>query len=90
MLTMEDCIEFSGLTEDEIAAVAEHERLSLTAAAELGQCLSGCVAGRRRIAAMIEDDIECARLHGSMRHAADLSRALQSFLHDHPDALPRA
>lgn len=90
MLTMEDCIDFSGLTEDEVAGIAEHEHIAMVVAAEMGQCLMGDVLGRRRIAAMLCDDIEAACAHGSARHAADLTQALQMFLHDHPDALPRA
>ena len=90
MLTMDDCIDFSGLTEDEVAAIAEHEHLTLMVAAEMGQCLMADPAGRRRVAAMLSDDIEAACAHGQARHAIDLTRALQSFLHDHPDALPRA
>lgn len=90
MLTMEDCIDFSGLTEDEVAAIAEHEHLALVVAAEMGQCLMNDAVGRRRIAAMLTDDIEAACAHGQARHAVDLTRALQAFLHDHPDALPRA
>lgn len=90
MLTMEDCIDFSGLTEDEVAAIAEHEHLTLMVAAEMGQCLMSDVAGRRRIAAMLSDDIEAACAHGHARHAVDLTRTLQTFLHDHPDVPPRA
>ena len=36
MLTIEDCIGLSGLTEDEIAAVAEHEHLPAMLALEMG------------------------------------------------------
>jgi hypothetical protein len=90
MLSMDDCIGFSGLNEDEIAAIAEHEHIALVVAAEMGQCLLGDPAGRRRIAAIICDDIETANAHGAARHATELNHALQAFLHDHPDALPRA
>lgn len=90
MLTMDDCIGLSGLTEEEIAAIAEHEHVAAIVAMELGQCLLGDAVGRRRIADIIRDDIEIACAHGAAGHALDLSRALQAFLHDHPDALPRA
>lgn len=86
MLTMEDCIDFSGLTEAEIAAIAEHEHVAMTAAAELAQCLSADAAGLRRVAAMIRDDIFAAKAHGSRRHAADLTHTLETLLRDHPEA----
>jgi hypothetical protein len=36
MITIDDCIGLSGLTEDEVDAIAEHEHLPEIVAAELG------------------------------------------------------
>jgi hypothetical protein len=39
MLSFEDCVALSSLTEDEIAAIAEHEHLPMIVAVELGNYL---------------------------------------------------
>lgn len=83
MLTMEDCIGLSGLSGDEIDAIAEHEHLPAIVAVELGCCLVGTAAGQRRIAACIRDDIEHARAHGRVQHAADLDAVLRHFVDEH-------
>lgn len=83
MLTIEDCIAFSGLTEDEIDAIAEHEHLPEMLAVELGCCLARTAAGQRRIAACIRDDMARARAHGRAVHAERLAGVLRQFLREH-------
>jgi hypothetical protein len=80
MLTLEDCIALSDLTLEEIDAIAEHEHLPETIAAELGCCLVHCPEGRQAIGAMIRDDIATARRRGYFRHAAELMVVLQHFV----------
>lgn len=86
MLTLEDCIALSELTEDEIAAIAEHEHLPAIVAAELGNYLvhdaQGCPAIRR----MILDDIATARARRDRRHGLALKLVLRHFVETHPDA----
>ncbi len=86
MLTFEDCIALSELTEAEIAAIAEHEHLTSVVAAELGNYLvhdaDGCPAIRR----MILDDIEAARSRGDTTHAVALKLVLRRFVETHPEA----
>ncbi len=86
MLTLEDCIALSDLTEAEIAAIAEHEHLPAVVAAELGNYLvhdaGGCPAIRR----MILDDIEAARSRGDTPHALALKLVLRRFVETHPNA----
>ena len=60
MLTMEECIALSELTEEEIAAIAEHEHVPEIVALELGNYLVHTASGQRRIKAMIADDIRHA------------------------------
>lgn len=83
MLTLEDCIVFSELTEAEVEAIAEHEHLPEIIAAELGCSLVRTAAGCRCIAAMIADDIAVARSHGDRPHAAMLKLALKQFISEH-------
>lgn len=80
MLTLQDCIELSGLTEAEILAIAEHEHIPEIAALELGSCLAASSEGERRIERMIQDDIAAARERGDRRHAAALRVVLRQFL----------
>ena len=83
MLTMEDCIALSELTDDEIDAIAEHEHIPEIVAAELGAYLLTQADGEVRISRMIADDIENARKRGNVKHAAQLKLVLQHFLETH-------
>ncbi len=84
MLTLEDCIALSELTEEEIDAIAEHEHVPEIIAAELGNYLVHCADGSSRIKRMIRDDIEHARAHRDFAHAAKLKLVLKHFLATHP------
>jgi S-ribosylhomocysteine lyase LuxS involved in autoinducer biosynthesis len=85
MLTLQDCIELSELTEDEILAIAEHEHIPEMAALEMGHYLVHTPEGEKRIKRMILDDIQAARDHGNLRHAATLKLALKHFVEHHAD-----
>lgn len=89
MLSIEDCIALSDLTEDEIAAIAEHEHIPEMAAAELGAYLVHQADGEARIKAMIVDDIRRAQEHGHHAHAAKLKLCLQHFLETHGHRPPQ-
>ena len=56
MISLEDCVGLSGLTEEEILAIAEHEHIPEIAASALGQYLSRQERG-------IEQPREC---HGNI------------------------
>lgn len=79
MLTIEDCIALSGLTEAEIAAIAEHEHIPFTAAAEMGRCLFCAERGLDTLKLMILDDIWAARKRGDLDHARELQQALKDY-----------
>ncbi|WP_372396481.1 hypothetical protein ABMY26_11900 [Azospirillum sp. HJ39] len=83
MITIEDCIGLSGLTREEIDAIAEHEHLPEIVAAELGNYLDATGDGRREIRRMIEDDIAAARAHGQRERVAVLTLTLCHFLKEH-------
>ena len=83
MLTLEDCIELCGLTEEEILAIAEHENLDEMAAVAMGRYLVQTRDGERRIRKMIVEDIDDARARGDTRHAAMLRLALKHFVAEH-------
>jgi hypothetical protein len=83
MLTIEDCIGLSELTEEEIAAIAEHEHIPEMAALELGNYLIQTSSGEKRIKAMIVDDIERARCGRDLHRLLTLKLCLKHFLEHH-------
>ncbi len=87
MLTIQDCIELSELTEEEIRAIAEHEHIPEMAAIELGNYLVHTPEGEKRIRAMIVDDIDEARDAGNFVRVLSLKMCLKHYLEKHaPDA----
>ncbi len=80
MLTLEDCIALSELSEEEIDAIAEHEHLPEIVAAELGYYLFQSDNGRQTIRAIIRDDIAAARIRGDFLHSAKLKLVLRHFV----------
>ena len=86
MITIEDCIGMSGLTKEEVDAIAEHEHLPEIVATELGSYLVATEAGQSEIRRMIEDDIAQAKAHGHHGRAAVLKLALCHFLQEHASA----
>jgi hypothetical protein len=88
MISLEDCIAFSGLSEDEVLAIAEHEHLPEMAAAALAQYLLHQDHGAERIRDMILDDIRDAQRRGDKAHVRTLLHVLHHFLRSHPEASP--
>ena len=89
MITLEDCIEFCGLTEEEVLAIAEHEHLSEIAATALAQYLLSQEHGSERVRDMIVDDIRQAQLiSGNKEKVLMLLHVLHHFLTTHPEATP--
>ena len=88
MLTLQDCIALSELTEDEILAIAEHERIPEMAAAEMGNYLVHTPDGAVRIRRMIVDDIERATLCRDIHRAATLRVTLRLFIEHHRSVRP--
>jgi hypothetical protein len=86
MLSVEDCIALSELSEEEVAAIAEHEHLPDIVAAELGNYLVHTPGGVACIRRYILDDIDAARTRGDFRHAAALKLVLRHFIEEHAEA----
>ena len=85
MITLEDCIAFCGLTEQEVLAIAEHEHIPEVAAAALAEYLLDRPKGADQIRNMICEDIRAALDRGDTNHAAELVSALRHFLERHPE-----
>ncbi len=84
MLTLEDCLALCELTEDEVLAVAGHERIPELAAAELGHYLVRTPSGELAIKEMIRHDIAAANAAGERTRALALKFVLRDFILRHP------
>jgi hypothetical protein len=83
MLTIEDCIEMSGLTPEEIEAIAAHEHIPIMLAVELGWYLEQTTSGKQQVRQMIADDIAHAQAIGDHAHAAKLKLVLKHYVEHH-------
>jgi len=90
MLTLEDCIALSELTEEEIDAISEHEHIPEIVALEYGNYLIHTPQGVPAIKRIILDDIETAKARGDLKHALALRLVSRHFVQTHPDAPARA
>lgn len=88
MISIEDAIAFSGLSRDEVLAIAEHEHLPEVAACALAEYLMQLEHGPERIREMIVDDIRRAQQRGDKEHVKTLLHVLHHFVRAHPDSLP--
>jgi hypothetical protein len=88
MITLEDCIAFCGLTEEEVLAIAEHEHVPEVAATALAQYLLSQQHGTEHVREMIVDDIRQAQRRGNREHVLTLLHVLHHFLKTHPEAAP--
>jgi uncharacterized protein DUF6455 len=88
MLTYNDCLGLSELTQEEVSALARIKHLPEVVALEMGLSLCRTPEGARTIRRMVLDDIEAACRRGDSRAAAKLGLVLHHFIEDHhvPDA----
>lgn len=84
MLSLEDCIALSDLSEEEVLAIAEHEHIPEIAAAEMGNYLVHAPDGELYIRAMIRDDIAAAASCGDRTRELALKLVLRRFITQHP------
>ncbi|WP_027852487.1 hypothetical protein [Marinobacterium litorale] len=84
MLTYEECLAMSDLTEEEISAIAVHEHMDSMIAMALGHYLV-THDGEPMIKQIILDDIEQARRAGNVENERVLRAVLQHFIATHPE-----
>lgn len=86
MLTLQDCVGLSGLSDEEVQIVAEHEHVPDIVAAELGSDLLHSAQGVSTLKSYVLDCIEHARRVGDADRAAMLDAMYRRFDALHPGA----
>lgn len=84
MLSLKECMEFSDLDVDEIAAVAHHEHVPDIVATEMANEMLQSTEGLCCLHTMLLDDIESALNHANYELARELVGHYQQFCHRHP------
>lgn len=87
MINMNDVMDMTDLTKDEIDAIAEHESLPRVNAAALAQYVLEHHRGAARVQDMICDDIRDALHRHDLPHARELYATLKHFMAHHPEAV---
>lgn len=84
MLSMQDVIDYCDLDCGEIEAVAEHEHVPMTIAAELGEVLLCSPEGVCKLHSMIIENMEHALEAGHFQHVKDLAQTYEHLQRTHP------
>lgn len=87
MLSLQDVIDYCDLDTGEIEAIAEHEHIPVTVAAELSEFLLCSPEGVCRLHSMIIENMAHALECGQYEHVQDLSRTYQHLQRTHPISL---
>ncbi|MAY44450.1 hypothetical protein LA6_004505 [Marinibacterium anthonyi] len=87
MISIDDILDMSDLTREEIAVLADHEHLADIAAAMLGEYLMHMHKGPQAVQKMICDDMRRALHADNIDEAKVLFATLQDFIADHPEAV---
>ena len=85
MLSLDDLMGMCDCTEEEIEAIAIHERVPDAVASEMAAYLIHCPDGVPRIRKIIIDDIALARIKGNDEQAEKLNDVLLHFIASHPE-----
>lgn len=88
MLSLQECIDFSDLSEEEIEAIAEHEHVPEIVAAEIGATLLQSTSGVCLLKLYLLENIEQARALGHFEKAARFEKLYRRFDREHPGADP--
>ncbi len=89
MLTLKDCIEFSGFDVQEIDAIAEHEHLPAMVALEKAAGILDQSWGAPALRQMIRDNIDRARANNRREHAISLEVVYRRACVKHPGGIDR-
>lgn len=89
MLTWNDCIDLTDLTEEDVDAIAEHEHLTPMAALEKGACLLDHPWGEPALRQMAWDNLSRALATSRRQRAARLESVFSETCSRHPGGTDR-
>lgn len=84
MLSFQDVIDYCDLDEGEIEAIAEHEHIPVTVAAEMSETLLCTPDGVCRLHSMIIENMQHAIETGRYEHVKDLAQTYEHLQRTHP------
>lgn len=84
MLTLKDCLDYSDLTEEEVAVIAAHEHLPYPVAVELACGLAQNSEGEALLRSLLKAAVREARDHHDAAVLQAARAALERFAADHP------
>jgi hypothetical protein len=84
MISLDECVAMSGLEEDEVAIVAEHEHVPLMIAAELVQTLLETPKGLYRLHVIFQDRLAELAAGRDRTKERELARLYAQFRARHP------
>jgi hypothetical protein len=85
MISIKDCLDYSDLTEDEVAAIAEHEHLPFASAAQLACCLAQSRDGTEVLRCLLKNAVCDAAQCGHEEALRTAELALNQFDANHPE-----
>ncbi len=88
MLSLQDCLDLSDLSDAELAAIVRHEKIPPIVALELGHRLIQTPAGVETLRQFILDDIMGAQRQSRCRDCEAFSQTLADYSEKHPDNRP--
>jgi hypothetical protein len=84
MLTLQDCIGFSGLTPDQLEAIADHEHLDMIIAAEWAEVTLDKPEGEELVERMLAEEIDRCASHHKDEALRRYQAGLEEFHKQHP------
>lgn len=84
MLSLQECLDLCGLSEEEAEILAEHENIPLMIAAEMGATLLQTPKGTFYVKCCIQECLERAKLAGDRDKARRIDGVLLQFNAAHP------
>ena len=84
MLSFQDLIDYCDLDRGEIDAIAEHEHIPVTVAAEMSEFLLCTPDGVCRLHSMIIENMQQALEAGHFEHVQELAKTYEHLQRTHP------
>jgi len=86
MISIKECLDYSDLTEDEVATIAEHAHLPFACAAQLACGLAQSQEGTEVLRCLLKDAVCDAASCGHAQAAKTARDAYQQFVANHPES----